>query len=76
MINNLLSNRYGVQVASAMFVFVMMWILLVTLDHGLVDAKHFGTHTKTTFWVSESIDQVNIPKVQFHNTSNTILLLL
>ena len=28
-----------------------MWILLVTLDNGLVDAKHFGPHTKTAFWV-------------------------
>ena len=28
-----------------------MWILLATLDNGLVDAKHFGPHTKTAFWV-------------------------
>ena len=44
--------RYGVQVASALFVFVIMWILLVKLDYGLVDQKHFGSHTKSTFWVS------------------------
>ena len=47
-----LTCRYGVQVVSALFVFILMWILLVTLDYGLVDAKHFGPHTKTTFWVS------------------------
>ena len=34
-----------------MFVFIMMWILLVKLDKGLVEAREFSIHTKTTFWV-------------------------
>ena len=43
--------RYGVQVASALLVFILMWILLATLDDGLKDPKHFDPGTKTTFWV-------------------------
>jgi hypothetical protein len=43
--------RYGVQVASALLVFILMWILLATLDDGLKDPKHFDPDTKTTFWV-------------------------
>ena len=44
-------RRYGVQVASALLVFILMWILLATLDDGLKDPKHFDPGTKTTFWV-------------------------
>ena len=44
-------GRYGVQVASALLVFILMWILLATLDDGLKDPKHFDPGTKTTFWV-------------------------
>jgi hypothetical protein len=43
--------RYGVQVASALLVFILMWILLATLDDGLKDPKHFDPGTKHTFWV-------------------------
>lgn len=45
------THRYGVQVASALVVFILMWILLATLDDGLKDPKHFDPGTKTTFWV-------------------------
>ena len=44
-------GRYGVQVASALLVFILMWILLATLDNGLKDPKHFDPGTKHTFWV-------------------------
>ncbi len=50
-------HRYGVQVASALLVFILMWILLATLDDGLKDPKHFGPDTKTTFWVGTHVQE-------------------
>ena len=58
--------RYGVQVVSAMFVFILMWILLATLSDGLVDSQRFGPHTETTFWVGV---------FDFHFPACTIILL-
>ena len=51
LVTQLLCYRYGVQVVSALFVFILMWILLATLDDGLKDPKHCDPGTKTTFWV-------------------------
>ena len=44
-----------------MLVFIMMLLLLVTLDQGLKASTEFGPHTKTTFWVGgEAITENNI----------------
>ena len=62
-------NRYGVQVASALLVFILMWILLATLDDGLKDPKHFDPDTKTTFWVgvqAGGCTRIYLPNITCH----------